>query len=113
MAVPTRPADNGPVDTAWGDAVHDTVVAQDWQSGSVTLSWAASSLSGVVTVTFPRAFSSAVGVIVVVSVLNVNFTVSVQAAPSASQVTIQGRRGDGSSQTTSIVAHWIATGPRL
>jgi len=109
MAVPTAPAAGEPIAEAWGDVVHDAVVAQDMQAGTASVSWSASSVSASVQITFPRPFASAPNV--VCAMTHAHYTVSVINI-SPTTATFQGRRTDGTNQTVSVSAQWFAIGPR-
>jgi hypothetical protein len=111
MAVPAAPTAGEPIAEAWGDVVHDAVVAQDIQAGNGTVVWAASSISNNLTVIFPRPFAAPP--IVVASGGHAHYSVSVVAGSiTATQCVLQGRRTDGTSQSVSIVCPWVAYGPR-
>jgi hypothetical protein len=112
MTVPTRPADNAPVDTAWGDAVHDTVVANDIQYGTTAISISAST-QGSVTITFPRTFASTpVVVAIIVSTAGGALGLWCQAnVVSATQVTLR-LSAAASTTIAGVPVHWIAIGPR-
>jgi hypothetical protein len=111
MAVPTRPVAGAPIESAWGDVAHDTAVAQDLQVGSVVMAFAASSLSGVVAVVFPRPFSSP-PIVVVTGAGGPHYTACITGAITTTGFSIQGRRGDGTNQTLNVTVEWLAYGPR-
>ncbi len=112
MAVPARPIDGQPIDPVWGGVVHDAIVARDVQSGSGVLSFTASSISGIVNITFPRAFGSLPNV-VLTPMGGPHYTAALTGWPSATGFSVQGRRGDGASQTLSIEFAWLAIGARV
>jgi hypothetical protein len=59
MAVPVAPAAGEPIAEAWGDVVHDAVVAQDIQTGFIDITLASGSTGKTARITFGRPFASA------------------------------------------------------
>jgi hypothetical protein len=114
MTVPTRPADNAPVDTAWGDVVHDTIVANDVQSGVINMVFAASAVGPTVVVTFPRPFASVPIVVATaggVSAGGTNVNVGITALTTTT-VSLQGREVRETAISVTLPCQWIAIGPR-
>jgi hypothetical protein len=110
--VPARPVSGGTVGTDWGQAVHDTIVTQDLQSGLVNVAINGATASAVVS--FPRPFAGAPIVVVALA-----------SAPGGSaklvpRTTSQGPTGctvyvytaDGAAANVTVLVHWIAVGPR-
>jgi hypothetical protein len=111
MAVPTPPTAGEPVAEAWGDVVHDAVVAMDIQVGSLNITHSAQP-SVSVAVTFPRPFASAP--IVVASLDN---AVSASMVPKVLTPTATGftaiSQDTGSTARTGTTRYsWIAYGAR-
>lgn len=114
MVVPARPTSGAPIETLWGDLVHDGYVAQDLQAGSVAVAFAASAISGLVTVTFPRAFA---GVPVVVATgfeatNGPNLNVGLRAL-TATSFQVQAREVRETAITATLAVQWVAIGPRV
>lgn len=103
---PTRPASGEPVATSWGQAVHDAI--EGIQAGSANVVWAASSISNSITVTFPRPFAAPPNVVVASG--HAHYSVSVLSI-TATNMAMQGRRTDGTSQSVTIACNWLAVGP--
>lgn len=111
MAVPTRPASGAVVESAWGQVVHDTAVAQDIQVGQATTSHAANRISGTITITFPRPFASPPRVIYTTT--NFNYAAAADGSvPTATSCKLVTYRLDGTAPTASVPVDWIAIGPR-
>jgi hypothetical protein len=112
MAVPIAPTAGEPIAEAWGDVVHNTVVATDIQTGYVPIS-INNSQQGSAVVTFPRPFAdNPVIVAMIISAAGGALGLLVQAAAaSATQVTL--RLSTSATTTISGVGvMWIAIGPR-
>lgn len=112
MTVPARPLSGATIGTDWGQTVHDVIVAQDMQSGRVTL--AISGPTASVAVAFPHPFAGAPNVVV-----------SLASAPGGSaklvpRTTSQGPSGftlylytaDGTSASATVDVSWVAVGAR-
>jgi hypothetical protein len=111
MAVPVAPAAGEPIAEAWGDVVHDAIVARDIQSGNSATPNAASGtgeLSGTVTIVFPRPFAAPPQVVAMAS--NAHHYVALSSVTATQVVLISKRVG----QTTGVgvALAWIAIGPR-
>jgi hypothetical protein len=109
MAVPTPPTAGEPIAEAWGDLVHDAVVAQDIQVGVGTIAGGAS--SGTLAVVFPRPFASAPKVFVSGTDANAG------AQPmSCTSITTAGfnayARHRADSPMSAMGFSWLAIGPR-
>jgi hypothetical protein len=113
MAVPARPTSGVPIESAWGQIAHDTAVAMDIQTGTVTVSL--TTATGSATVTFPRAFA---GIPVVMAIVNhpgpsgssAYFPLILNASTAQCVITLQ--EYQAAVRTTSIPVAWIAYGPR-
>jgi len=111
MAVPTAPAAGEPIAEAWGDVVHDSIVAMDIQSGVVNLTLTATNVANVV-VTFPRPFAAPPIVVACYQSTNQSFLANVHGAPTATQVTIGLSTKTAANVTDTRPVSWIAYGPR-
>lgn len=116
MTVPNRPVSGAPIETAWGDVVHDGYVAQDLQVGAVEVPMPVTS-DGSVPVTFPRPFAAPPIVLCVNNGTNngVNTgTIFVVAALAITATSFSARVSHTSGQTAaaSCSVRWIAYGPR-
>lgn len=107
----TRPVDTAPVDTAWGQQVHD--ILEGIQTGTgVNVPFSGGTTAASSTVTFPRAYVSAPVVIAQretgtgtspkIHVWAVNITTT--------SFTINGATGDGTTSSNTIACRWIAIG---
>jgi hypothetical protein len=115
MAVPARPVAGAVVESAWGQIAHDTAVAQDVQTGIVTVSLSAAN-QGSTVMTFPRPFAAApVCVAIIVSTAGAALGLIVQLnVISATGATIRLSTASGSAATiANVPVHWIAYGPRV
>lgn len=113
MVVPARPVPGAPIESAWGDIAHDTVVAQDLQAGTVAVAFAASAISALITVTFPRAFA-AVPVVTVTGMEagnGSNLNVGLRAITTTT-FQVQARDVRETAQTLTLTVGWVAIGPR-
>ena len=110
MAVPIAPAAGEPIAEAWGDVVHDSIVAMDIQAGSVAIP-AAGAPTSVVTVTFPRPFASAPNAVASTlgTVSGVWIAEVSQTTPTSLNVYVFARDGRN---VSALSAMWIAYGPR-
>ena len=112
MAVPNRPTSGAPIETAWGDVAHDTIVAEDLQAGFTDV--VCNGINTDKAIVFPRPFASApvvvatgdaaahgsaVAKIVVGSITATGFTARIA---STAGVTVAG----------TIRYGWMAYGPR-
>jgi len=101
-----RPVSGAPIETAWGDAVHDAI--EGIQSGSVVVPVSANG-SGDLVVVFPRPFAAAPTV-----VASINSTTAVwfcnAVSISATQCTIRVVHREFSTSTTNLAASWAAMG---
>ena len=109
MALPAKPAAGAAIESAWGSIVHDAAVAIDIQSGYVDMAFANSAVGPTTLVTFPRPFAAPP---VVVCALNVNISVGVQGAISATSCNLQARDIREAAQNGAQRCYWIAIGPR-
>lgn len=112
MAVPARPVGGASIESAWGQVVHDTAVAQDIQHGVASIVIAAST-QGSLVVTFPRPFAAAPDVTAMIGPQGagalLGWTVQL-AALSATAMTL--RLSGSTSQSATLPVPWIAIGPR-
>jgi hypothetical protein len=112
MVVPARPTAGAPIDSGWGGIAHDTAVAQDTQTGSVSISVSAST-QGSAVVTFPRPFAGTPTIVAMVGPSSSGAALSYScqaAAVSATGATL--RLAGGGSTTFTVPVMWIAIGPR-
>jgi hypothetical protein len=115
MAVPTAPAAGEPIAEAWGDVVHDAVVAQDIQQGTVSFAGGGAVAYQDIVVTFPRPFSAPP--IVMVSAVSGttppnNVFATVSSTPTVTQFTLRINRRDGANTGFTCTGHWFAIGAR-
>lgn len=114
MAVPARPTSGAPIESAWGDIVHDAIVAMDIQSGKAAATLPNAVLITNVAVTFPRPFAAPP--IVVASVADagtssVNFNAGVTGI-TATGCTLGVREVRETVTSQALSIGWIAYGPR-
>lgn len=100
-----RPTAGAPIESAWGGQVHDAV--ESIQYGTVNVSGITSSASSTVPVVFPRPYASTPVIVATCASNVVNIGMS---APSATGVSFNGRRTDGSGTATAQDVGWIAVG---
>ena len=114
MTVPNRPTSGAPIETSWGDVVHDTIAAQDLQAGQATATFTGSSpQSDVPTIVFARPFASAPVVVASVGPVGATPYTAVVRTITALQVQLQIRQVDNVNvAASSIPIQWIAYGPR-
>ena len=110
MAVPNRPTAGGVVESAWGQVVHDTAVAQDIQSGIGSITLTNENWHSLVVV-FPRPFASPPAVVCTPSGASA-VLVAGTGGVSATQATLYLFRKDEQSSTLTCPVHWLAIGPR-
>lgn len=112
MAVPAAPTAGEPIAEAWGDVVHDAVVAQDVQSGVVTITTTAAPTADA-TVTFPRPFATGPQVFVQCVGGNVNMA-GLVSIPPVGNCTIRVFKRDGTNFGAGqvLTVFWLAYGPR-
>jgi hypothetical protein len=109
MAVPNRPAAGGVVESAWGDIVHDEVVAQEIQTGTFMANIAQNG-SVQVPVTFPHPFASAAWVVVFAQI---SAAAGNRAYVSVQSVTANGfDLGVGGGTAWNYSGWYLAYGPR-
>lgn len=102
-----RPIAGAPIETAWGDEIHDQL--EGLQAGTVPLTVTAVARYDY-TLTFPRAYAAAPTVIVGVVGGNTNL-VGLVGLPSTTQVVIGVFRRDGANLTAgSVTITWLAIG---
>jgi len=116
MAVPTPPTAGEPIAEAWGDVVHDAVVAMDIQAGKQQITIGSTVAEVGVAVTFARPF--AVAPTVVIGTESAGGTAGRQIIARKSAITttgftawLQGTTGGAASAVTQTV-DWLAYGPR-
>jgi malic enzyme len=112
MAVPARPTSGTPIESLWGQVAHDSAVAQDIQSGTVTLTYVSSStVTGAIT--FPRPFAAPPAVVIVGSGTVAIGCVAKVDSVTATQANIRVSDTQNVAHTSgSMVIQWIAIGPR-
>lgn len=114
MAVPTRPVAGAPIESAWGDVVHDTVVALDIQSGVTNVSLAAQSEASVAVV-FARPFAAPP--VLVLGMPEIGGTVQRPVTAKWNSKTATGfgclvQTGGGAITAGPFPVNWVAIGPR-
>jgi len=110
MAVPTAPAAGEPIAEAWGDVVHDGIVAMDIQVGTVPISLVSAGV-GSATVTFPRPFAAPPIVLASCASTNLSYFTNVGAV-TATQATLTMTTKSGANATDTRNTNWLAYGPR-
>ena len=101
----TLPQAGDEVTAAWGQEVAKAL--NGIQSGAANVTWAASSVSGVTQVTFPRAYAVAPNVAIASG--HAHYSISVLSITTTG-CQLQGRRTDGTNQSVSVAMQWIAVG---
>ena len=101
--VAARPASGAPIESGWGQQMHDAV--EGVQAGAGTIPAIAGPV-GTLVVTFPRAYA-APPIVVASAVSSSGFWIIAVGAISATQVTLYSSRRDGSN-VSAIVANWVA-----
>lgn len=116
MAVPTRPASGAPIETAWGDIVHDTAVAMDIQCGTTTITMTAAETGK--NIVFPRPFAAPPVVVVAIGEIggtpNRPMVAKVSQANPVTATQFQAVCQSTTATVTSLTlpVWWIAMGPR-
>lgn len=110
MAVPNRPASGAVVETAWGQVVHDGIVAMDIQSGTAVAPASGTATSQIV-VPFPRPFAAIPTVIANVATANRLYAVGAGATTPTQTVLTVGHV-DNVAIGSVVALTWIAYGPR-
>lgn len=114
MVVPARPVAGAPIETAWGDVVHDTVVALDVQVGraNVTVN---NSTQGSLAIVYPRPFASPPTVVAMIVESNsgpgLAGHVQTPGGGTALGTTLR-VSGFAANLTVTLPVDWIAIGPR-
>jgi hypothetical protein len=110
MAVPAAPAAGEPIAEAWGDIVHDEIVAMEIQTGVVTITHASNPVANA-NVTFPHPFAEAP--IVILTCDNYNFVAGHNGTqPTATGFVASSARTSGTAATNTVHIAWIAYGKR-
>ena len=110
MAVPARPVSGNVIDSAWGQVVHDTTVAQDIQVGTVAVP-VTNAANAALAVVFPRPFAAPPTVLIAQNANSAAwfaYISGVTAAQFLANVTTKA----GTTATATITCTWIAVGPR-
>lgn len=105
---PTRPASGAPVESGWGQAVHDAL--EGLQAGSSSVVFSASPTSNTVAVTFPRAYASPPTVLVCASSQHYSITPAQGVAITNSGFSASGRYIPGTNASATIPFYWVAIG---
>lgn len=106
----TKPADGAPIDTAWGQQVHDAI--EGIQSGSASVVFTASPTSAELTVTFPRAFiGGPIQVLITPHSENYAICLSQGTGVTTANFKVKGRYIPGTNATVSMGFFWLAIGP--
>ena len=110
MTVPARPVEGDPIGVAWGQVVHDAVVAQDIQAGVVSVV-ASSDATAAVEVTFPRPFAAAPVVLVSQNANSAGWIAYAGAVTATGfRANVTTKAGNAASGTLPVA--WVAIGPR-
>jgi hypothetical protein len=114
VAVPTAPAAGEPIAEAWGDVVHDAVVAMDVQAGVGNVNFPNAAVSDQPIIVFPRPFALPPVVVITIggSSSGANVHIGLRAAPTATQFQVQAREVRESAVNANMPFQWIAYGPR-
>jgi hypothetical protein len=110
MAVPTPPTAGEPIAEAWGDVVHDAVVAMEMQTGTAQVTMP-SSATGQVTVTFPHPFASGPFVVCNIATGNRLWAIGAVNATATSFVATVSHV-DNVATSTVVAFTYFAYGPR-
>ena len=114
MTVPNRPTSGAPIETTWGDVVHDSIAAQDLQAGTVSITLNGTG-AATATVTFPRPFASPPVVVATAYSNGVSGSpVPILGTPTATTVLVLviPNAGGNLPASGSCVVAWHAYGPR-
>lgn len=106
----SRPVSGTPIETAWGDQVHDML--EGMQVGTVSIVVSAAS-NGTAVAVFPRAFTTAPRVLLTCQSVSSNTQAHAwvaSAGVTATQVTIAAGRDDATTFSGTIVVAWLAIG---
>ena len=104
----TKPTAGAPIDTAWGQQVHDML--EGVQSGTVSTSLSSATVSGAVAITFPRAYATPPVVVVAPVAAGGLYHACLDAAPTTTGALVRSAFRDNTAQTATIPVHWIAIG---
>lgn len=111
MAVPTPPTAGEPIAEAWGDVVHDAVVAMDLQYGTAITPATGSGVdTSNVSVVFPRPFASA-PMVLAGSQAGGFIAVASSITPTGFTLT-NSNRVQGAGSIGQRINTWFAYGPR-
>jgi len=111
MTVPAAPTAGEPIAEAWGDVVHDSIVAMDMQAGDNPVAVAAA-VSGQTVVTFPRPFAAVPIVVASMRSTSVAYIAMVSAVTTTQVTLVMSHKTAGTSFTDTRSVSWIAYGPR-
>jgi hypothetical protein len=116
MAVPTPPTAGEPIAEAWGDVVHDAVVAMDIQAGKQQITIPSGAEVGVAVV-FPRPFAAPPVVVIGTESaggVNGRIVIARKSAITATGFTcwLQSSSGAAVAGSVTQTTDWIAYGPR-
>jgi len=110
MVVPAAPAAGEPIAEAWGDIVHEEVVALEFQTGTATVVVNNSDSVGM-RVNFAHAFAST-PIVVVTQAANTKGWIATTGAIDASGFNLMVSTKAGNAATANILCHFLAYGPR-
>jgi hypothetical protein len=102
----TRPTSGTPIETAWGDQVHDAI--EGIQAGTATVNISAAQ-SATVAVTFPRAYVTPPVVLVAQAANSNGYVVAVGAITTTGCTLTASLRATGTG-TAAIPVTWLAIG---
>ena len=103
-----KPTAGAPIDTAWGQQMHDAV--EGIQYGSIATSLSSATVSGVVTITFPRPYAVPPAVILTPIAAGGLFHADMETAPTTTGVAVRSAYRDNTAVSASVPIHWIAIG---
>ena len=104
----SRPVSGQPIETGWGDQVHDLI--EGVQTGSLNITFAAGTTSPAVAITFPRAYITPPTVIVCLQASGALYYVDLETAPTTTGVTVRAAHRDATATSVTVICHWIAVG---
>lgn len=104
-----RPVSGTPIETGWGDQVHDAI--EGIQSGFVDVTLTASA-TGTAAVTFARAYATAPAVVLVGNSVSAALVAKLSSStpPSTTGFTAVVQHAAGTSTSATVRVYWIAVG---
>jgi hypothetical protein len=112
VTVPNRPVSGAPIETAWGDVVHDSIVALDVQSGIVSVAIPVAAANGGTDITFARPFAAPPAVLATLNTgVTSHFAFVLNITAAGCRVALQNKDA-GTSILAATPVGWLAIGPR-